>query len=58
MAPLLLRPLKAHKPWTRYMPMGSNTEAFQLKGWFDAGVTCVGLGSQLIQQGYLKKKIL
>lgn len=35
-------------PWTNIMPTGGVTpDEANLKGWFDAGVTCVGMGSQL-----------
>ena len=27
-----------------------------LRGWFDAGVTCVGMGSQLISKDIIKNK--
>ncbi len=39
------------------MPTGgvSPTEE-NLKGWFDAGVTCVGMGSQLISKEILANK--
>ena len=39
----------APQPWTSIMPTGgvSPTEE-NLKGWFDAGVTCVGMGSKLM----------
>ena len=36
------------------MPTGGvSTEAENLKGWFDAGVTCVGMGSKLISKEIL-----
>jgi 2-dehydro-3-deoxyphosphogluconate aldolase/(4S)-4-hydroxy-2-oxoglutarate aldolase len=39
------------------MPTGGvTTEVSNLKAWFDAGVTCVGLGSQLISQEILTNK--
>ena len=47
--PQFVKALKGPQPWTRVMPTGgvSPTEE-NLKGWFDAGVICVGMGSQLI----------
>jgi 2-dehydro-3-deoxyphosphogluconate aldolase/(4S)-4-hydroxy-2-oxoglutarate aldolase len=41
-------------PWASIMPTGgvSPTEE-NLKGWFDAGVTCVGMGSQLFPKEVL-----
>jgi len=42
------------QPWTSIMPTGGvTTEESNLKGWFDAGVTCVGMGSQLISKELL-----
>jgi len=39
------------------MPTGGvSTEESNLKGWFDAGVTCVGMGSQLISKEILANK--
>jgi 2-dehydro-3-deoxyphosphogluconate aldolase/(4S)-4-hydroxy-2-oxoglutarate aldolase len=35
-------------PWTNIMPTGGvDTSESNLKGWFSAGVTCVGMGSNL-----------
>lgn len=49
--------IKGPQPWTSVMPTGgvSPTEE-NLKGWFDAGVTCVGMGSKLISKEVLKNK--
>ena len=39
------------------MPTGGvTTEEQNLKSWFDAGVTCVGLGSQLISKELVQNK--
>ena len=39
------------------MPTGGvSTDEANLKGWFDAGVTCVGMGSKLISNEILKNK--
>lgn len=45
------------QPWTSIMPTGgvSPTED-NLKGWFDAGVTCVGMGSQLISKDIIANR--
>jgi len=47
--PAFIKAIKGPQPWTSIMPTGgvSPTEE-NLKGWFDAGVTCVGMGSKLI----------
>ena len=49
--------IKGPQPWTSIMPTGgvSPTEE-NLKGWFDAGVTCVGMGSQLISKEIISTK--
>jgi 2-keto-3-deoxy-6-phosphogluconate aldolase len=46
--------IKGLQPWTSIMPTGgvSIYEA-NLKGWFDARVTCVGMGSKLISKEIL-----
>jgi len=37
--------------WTSIMPTGGvSPERENLKGWFDAGVVCVGMGSKLISK--------
>jgi 2-dehydro-3-deoxyphosphogluconate aldolase/(4S)-4-hydroxy-2-oxoglutarate aldolase len=39
------------------MPTGGvNPSEENLRGWFDAGVTCVGMGSQLISKEILANK--
>jgi len=52
-----VKAIKGPCPWTKIMPTGgvSPTEE-NLKGWFDAGVTCVGMGSQLISKEILANK--
>ncbi len=49
--PKFVKAIKGPCPWTSIMPTGgvSPTEE-NLKGWFEAGVTCVGMGSQLISK--------
>lgn len=38
------------------MPTGGvSTEESNLKAWFDAGVTCVGMGSKLISKDIIAK---
>lgn len=53
--PDFIKNIKGPQPWTSVMPTGgvSPTEE-NLKGWFDAGVTCVGMGSQMISSDILK----
>ena len=55
--PQFVKGIKGPQPWTSVMPTGgvSPTEA-NLKSWFDAGVTCVGMGSQLISKDIITNK--
>nr|WP_322625375.1 bifunctional 4-hydroxy-2-oxoglutarate aldolase/2-dehydro-3-deoxy-phosphogluconate aldolase [uncultured Flavobacterium sp.] len=55
--PGFIKAIKGPCPWTSIMPTGGvTTEESNLRGWFDAGVTCVGIGSQLISADVLKDK--
>lgn len=52
--PGFVKAILGPQPWTSIMPSGGvSTEAENLKGWFDAGVTCVGMGSKLISKEIL-----
>jgi 2-dehydro-3-deoxyphosphogluconate aldolase/(4S)-4-hydroxy-2-oxoglutarate aldolase len=53
--PGFVKAVRGPCPWTSIMPTGGveNTEE-SLRAWFDAGVTCVGMGSNLITQDLLK----
>jgi 2-dehydro-3-deoxyphosphogluconate aldolase / (4S)-4-hydroxy-2-oxoglutarate aldolase len=55
--PEFVKAIKGPCPWTSVMPTGgvSPTEE-NLKAWFGAGVTCVGMGSNLISKEILDKK--
>ncbi|NOR75277.1 MAG: bifunctional 4-hydroxy-2-oxoglutarate aldolase/2-dehydro-3-deoxy-phosphogluconate aldolase [Draconibacterium sp.] len=65
--PGFLKAVLGPMPWTNIMPTGgvSPTEE-NLKAWFEAGATCVGMGSQLFPKevlanenyGYISKKCL
>lgn len=47
--------LKAPMPWSQLMVTGGvKPEEGNLKGWFDAGVTCVGMGSNLFPADLIK----
>jgi 2-dehydro-3-deoxyphosphogluconate aldolase/(4S)-4-hydroxy-2-oxoglutarate aldolase len=49
--PEFIKSIKGPQPWTSIMPTGGvSPTAENLKKWFDAGVTCVGIGSQLIKE--------
>tara|TARA_R100001369_G_scaffold87323_1_gene122728 strand:- start:4189 stop:4857 length:669 start_codon:yes stop_codon:yes gene_type:complete len=55
--PSFVKAIKGPQPWTSIMPTGGvTTEVSNLKAWFDAGVTCVGLGSQLISKEILNNE--
>ena len=55
--PEFVKAIKGPQPWTSIMPTGGvNTSKENLKSWFDAGVTCVGLGSQLISNQVIEQR--
>ncbi len=57
LGPDFVKFIKAPQPWTSIMPTsGVVPTPENLKAWFEAGVTCVGLGSQLISSEVLKNK--
>lgn len=48
LGPAFVKALKAPMPWSQLMVTGGvKPEAANLKSWFDAGATCVGMGSNL-----------
>ena len=52
--PAFVKGIKGPCPWTNIMPTGGVAPTEEnLKGWFGAGVTCVGMGSQLISKEIL-----
>ena len=52
-----LQAIKDPQPWTKIMPTGGvSDDEDNLKGWFDAGVTCVGMGSKLISKAVLENE--
>lgn len=55
--PGFIKAIKGPQPWTSIMPTGgvSPTEE-NLKGWFGAGATCVGMGSKLITKEMVQEK--
>ena len=55
--PSFVKAILAPCPWTSIMPSGGVTpDKENLKAWFDAGVTCVGLGSQLIPSDLIERE--
>lgn len=52
--PGFVKAIKGPCPWTNIMPTGGvSPDEENLKSWFDAGVTCVGMGSKLISRKFL-----
>lgn len=52
-----VKAIKGPQPWTSIMPTGGVAPTEEnLRGWFEAGVTCVGMGSKLISKEILKNK--
>ena len=55
--PKFVKGIKGPQPWTSIMPTGGVSPTLEnLTRWFDAGVTCVGMGSQLISKEILANK--
>ncbi len=55
--PGFVKAIKGPQPWTSIMPTGGvSPDEANLRGWFGAGVTCVGMGSNLISSEIVKEK--
>ena len=55
--PGFVKAIKGPQPWTNIMPTGGvSTTEENLKSWFSAGVTCVGMGSNMISSDIIKNK--
>ena len=53
--PAFVKAVKGPCPWTDIMPSGGVTPEYDnLKAWFSAGATCVGMGSQLMKKEYIE----
>ncbi|QHI38429.1 KHG/KDPG aldolase [Kordia antarctica] len=49
--PNFIKAIKGPQPWTSIMPTGGVSPTKEnLEAWFNAGATCVGMGSKLIQK--------
>ena len=52
-----VKAIKGPQPWTKIMPTGGVSPTLEgIKPWFDAGVSCVGIGTQLISKEVLTNK--
>ncbi len=52
-----VKAIKGPCPWTKIMPTGGvSTDRGNLEVWFNAGVTCVGMGSKLISKEIIASK--
>jgi len=52
-----VKAIKGPQPWTRVMPTGGvSPDVDNLKAWFDAGVSCVGMGSKLISKEIIEER--
>jgi 2-dehydro-3-deoxyphosphogluconate aldolase/(4S)-4-hydroxy-2-oxoglutarate aldolase len=57
LGPNFVKGLKAPMPWSMLMVTGGvKSEEANLKSWFDAGVTCVGMGSNLFPKEIIAAK--
>ena len=57
LGPNFVKGLKAPMPWSMLMVTGGvKPEEANLKSWFDAGVTCVGMGSNLFPDNVFAMK--
>ncbi|MBK5957954.1 bifunctional 4-hydroxy-2-oxoglutarate aldolase/2-dehydro-3-deoxy-phosphogluconate aldolase [Rhodoplanes elegans] len=55
--PAFVKAVLAPCPWTRLMPTGGvDASETSLRAWFEAGVVCVGIGSNLITKKLLEAK--
>ena len=55
LGPGFVKAIKGPQPWTSIMPSGGvNLEEENIKEWFKAGVTCVGMGSALISKNMVE----
>jgi len=53
--PAFVKAVLGPMPWSLLMPTGGVTpEKENLKAWFDAGVVCVGMGSNLFPKDWIK----
>lgn len=55
--PSFVKAIRGPQPWTSIMPTGGvSPDKENLKTWFDAGITCVGMGSKLISKEIIRNE--
>jgi len=55
--PGMVKAIKGPQPWTSVMPTGGVSPTDEsIKEWFEAGVTCVGMGSKLISKDVIQNR--
>lgn len=55
LGPGFVKAIQGPCPWTSVMPTGGVTGSEEnLRGWFGAGVACVGMGSKLIRREWVQ----
>jgi len=53
--PSFVKAVTAPTPWTKIMPTGGVSATWEnIKGWFDAGVVAVGMGSAMVRSDLVK----
>ena len=56
LGPAFVKAVKGPCPWTSIMPTGGVAPTEEsLRAWFEAGVTCVGMGSKLITRTLIEQ---
>jgi len=55
--PGFIKAIKGPQPWTSIMPTGGvSPTKDNLEAWFNAGATCVGMGSKLISKEIIESQ--
>lgn len=53
--PAFVKAVLGPRPWTRVMPTGGvSPDEKNLRAWFEAGVACVGMGSNLVRKEWVQ----
>jgi len=52
--PGFVKAIKAPCPWSKLIPTGGVRANWEnIKGWFDAGVACIGMGSDMVRKDFV-----